>query len=433
MRKARQTLPRLFLLSIASACFVVAQKPSATYKLISVQVTGSERYTEKEILPASGLQLGQDVGEADFKEAARRLGDSGFFTNVAYSYSYSPAGAKLEFQLTDADPSTLVPVHFENFVWFTDAELLHQLQLRAPLFKDQLPIGGGLADGVEAALQDILDEKRIPARVDYLRESPPEGEKITGIAYSAEAMDIHIRNVEFPGATPDLRPGLEAAARRLAGARYMRSPLAQVAQVDYLPVCLKHGYLKASFALSDARVVNQQGGDVEVDAIIPVAPGKVYSTSGVGWKGNSVVKTEDLQALLHLPLGQPADAVQLVTDLENATKLYRKRGYMAAKITPRSLLDDDKSTVRYEFQVVEGDQFKMGDLDILGLDSQATAHLQAEWKLRPGDPYDGEYPQRFLDQTAQFLPRGVPWNASIHEAVNEDDKTVDVTLRFTAR
>lgn len=422
------------ILPLTVGTFVTAaQKPSAAYKLLSVKVTGSERYTDKEILPASGLQLGQSVGEADFKEAVRRLGDSGFFTNVAYSFSYSPAGAKLELQLIDADPSTLVPVHFENFVWFSDAELLHQLQLRVPLFKDQLPIGSGLADTVEAALQDIVDQKKIPARVDYLRESPPEGEKLTGIAYSVEAIDIHIRNVEFPGATPELLPGLESAARRLAGARYMRSPLAQVALVDYLPVCLKHGYLKASFSPLDARVIKQDGGDVEVDAIIPLAPGKVYSTSGVDWKGNSIVKSEDLQALLHLPQGKPADAVQLVTDLENATRLYRKLGYMVAKITPQPLLDDDKSTVRYEFLVAEGDQFKMGELDILGLDSQATAHLQAQWKLRPGEPYNGEYAKLFLDQTAQFLPRGVPWDASVHEAVNESDKTVDVSLRFTAR
>jgi len=438
MKQTVKALLGLLLLLIVGAA--AAQKPAgtraapvATYKLISLKVTGSERYTEKEILPASGLELGQNVGESDFKEAVRRLGDSGLFSNVAYSYSFSPAGTKLELQLADADPSTLVPTHFENFVWFTDAELLHQLQLRVPLFKEQLPIGGALTDRVEAALQDILDEKKIPARVDYLRESPPEGEKLTGIAYSVEAMDIHIRNVEFPGATPDLLPALQAVARRLAGARYMRSPLAKVAEVDFLPVCLQRGYLKASFATWEARVVSQQNGDVEVDAIVPVTPEKVYSTSGVEWKGNSVVKSEELQKLMHLPVGQPADAVQLESDLEKANKLYRTRGYMVARITPKPLLDDEKSTVHYDLYVIEGDQFKMGELDIVGLDSQAKAHLEAEWKLQPGDPYNGEYPKQFLDQATQLLPRGVPWNVSYHEAVNESDKTVDITLRFRAQ
>jgi outer membrane translocation and assembly module TamA len=106
---------------------------------------------------------------------------------------------------------------------------------------------------------------------------------------------------------------------------------------------------------------------------------------------------------------------------------------MTARITPKPLLDDDKSTVHYDLYVIEGDQFKMGELEFVGLDSQAKAHLQAAWKLGEGDPYDGEYPKQFLDETSRLLPRGVPWGISVHEAVNEKDKTVDVTLRFTPK
>lgn len=419
--------------SVSAAQRPPKSAPVASYQLLAVKVTGTQRYTEKEILPASGLQLGEKVGEADFKEAVRRLGDSGFFTDVSYTYSYSPAGAKLELQLADAPSDTLVPAHFENFVWFSDEDLLRELQKRVPLFKELLPVAGSMADSVEAALQALLDEKRIPARVDYLRESPQDGGKLIGIAYSAEAVEIRIRNVEFPGATPDLLPGLQTVARRLAGAPYRRSSLVQIADVDFLPICLKHGYLKASFASSSAKVASQENQEIEVNAIVPITPGKVYSTSGVEWSGNAALKTPELQALLHLPTGKPADAVQLNTDLENAVKLYHARGYMEARISPRPLLDEDKSTVHYDLLVAEGDQFKMGDLEIIGLDSQAKAHLLAIWKLQAGDPYNGEYAKTFLEQTRQMLPREVPWAVAIHEAVNNQDKTVDVTLRFTAR
>lgn len=438
MTKNWKVIPAVLLLLGANAA---AQKsisgskasPTTTYKLIALKAAGTQRYTEKEILPASGLALGQNVAEADFKEAARRLGDTGMFTDVGYSFSYSPAGMKVEFQFADADPSTMVPAHFENFVWFTDEQLITEIQRRVPLFRQMLPLGGVLADRVEEALQGILDEMKIPARVDYLRESPQEGEKIIGIAYSVEAIEIRIRNVEFPGATPDQLPALQAAARKLSGARYMRSPLARVAEVDFLPVCLKRGYLKASFGNFDARVVSQSGGEVEVDAILPVTPGQVYATSGVDWKGNSAVAVESLQGLIHLPPGKPADAVQLVSDLENVTKLYHSRGYMTARVTPKPLLDDKKSTVHYDLDVLEGDQFKMGELEIIGLDSQAKAQLETAWKLREGDPYNGEYPQQFVDETTRMLPRGVAWNVTIHEAVNEKDKTVDITVRFAAR
>ncbi len=416
----------------------VAQKPSTggklssvnAAKLIALKVTGTVRYTDKEILAASGLQMGQPAADGDFKEAVRRLGNSGLFSNIVYSYTSSGADVKLELQLTDIDASKLVPAHFENLVWFTDAELLAQLRRRVPLFQGQVPLAGDLADRIEEALQAILDEKQIPGRVDYLRESPLEGGKLIGTSYSVEELEIRIGNVEFRGAGPDLLPGLQAASRRLMGAPYVRTSLAKIATVDYLPVCLKSGYLKASFADADARIVSQGTGEVEVAAIFPLTPGKVYSTSGVVWKGNSVLKAEELQGLLHLPLGQPADAVRLLGDVETVGKLYRSRGYMTVQVKPEAQFDDEHGAVHYDLNVIEGDLYKMGELEIAGLDTQSTVRMRAAWTLREDQPYNADYPRKFLEDTRQLVPRGVPWNISIHESLDAKDKTVDVEIRF---
>jgi len=425
----------LFLSLLVSAAAAQKQSTSkassvSVYKLIALKVTGTTRYTDKEILAASGLQLGQDAADGDFKEAVQRLGESGLFSDLAYSYSSSGAGTKLELQMTDVDKDKLVPANFENFPWFTDAELLGELQRLVPLFKGEVPLTGKLPDRIEEALQAILDRNKIPARVDYLRETTQEFEKLIGISYSVEALDIRIRNVEFLGAPSVLLPGLQVVARRLAGAPYRRTSLAKVAEVDFLPVCLKGGYLRASFAKTDARVVSQASGEVDVDAIFPVTPGKVYAASGVAWKGNSAVKVEELQGLLHLPAGQPADAVHLLRDIENVGKVYRSRGYMMVQIKPDAQFDDEKSTVHYSLNVVEGDLYKMGELEIVGLDTQATAGMRAAWTLREGQTYNADYLKKFLDDTGQLLPRGVHWVVTTHETPNSKDKTVDVEIRF---
>jgi len=420
--------------------FAVAQKVAGNGKptavssnLVALKVTGTDRYTEKEILAAGGLELGRSAGEADFKEAVQRLGDTGLFTDVAYSYSYSPAGTKLELQLVDTDKSKLVPAHYENFVWFTDAELTSEIQRRVPLFKLLLPLSGSLPDQVSEALQAILGARHLPGRVDYLRENKQGAEELTGIAYRVEETSFPIHDVEFPGAGPDQVPPLKVAARKLIGAEYVRSSLAIVARVDYLPVYLQRGYLKAAFAPPDARVVTQTSTEVQVDAIFPVTPGKIYSTFGVVWKGNVALPVEPLQSLLHLPIGQAADAVRLAADLENVQRLYHTKGYMAARIEAEPLLDDAASAVHYDLNVVEGGLFQMGELEIVGLDSQAKARLQNAWTLREGQPYNSDYPKEFLKNAFHLLPHGEQWAADIREAVNAKDKTVDVTLRFTAR
>jgi outer membrane protein insertion porin family len=415
----------------------VGKASAAPYKLIALKVTGTARYTDTEILAASGLQMGQNAADGDFKEAVQRLGDSGLFSNVVYSYSSSSAGVRLELQLADADKNKLVPAQFENFVWFTDDELHTALQRSVPLFKQLLPLTGNLTERVSEALQALLTAKQFTGRVDFLRNAEESSDTLNAIVYRVEEVTIRIRNIEFPGASPDQTALLTKAGRRLTGAEYLRSSLAAVAKFDLLPVYLQRGYLKAAFGPSDARVVPQPpaadaqaASELQVDAIVPVTPGRIYATSSVDWKGNSAIAISEVAPLIHMPAGQPADAVRLLRDLESVGKLYRSRGYMTVQVKPDAQFDDEKSTVHYDLNIVEGDLYKMGELEIAGLDTQAKARMQAAWHLREGQPYNADYPKKFVDDTEQLLPRAVRWAVSIHESLDAKDKTVDVEIRF---
>ena len=410
------------------------------FKLIALKATGTARYTDKEILAASGLQIGQNAADGDFKEAVQRLGDSGLFSNVVYSYSSSSAGVRLELQLADADKNKLVPAQFENFVWFTDDELHTALQRSVPLFKQLLPLTGNLTERVSEALQALLTAKQFTGRVDFLRNAEESSDTLNAIVYRVEEVTIRIRNIEFPGASPDQTALLTKAGRRLTGAEYLRSSLAAVAKFDLLPVYLQRGYLKAAFGPSDARVVPQTpeadaqaASELQVDAIVPVTPGRIYATSSVDWKGNSAIAISEVAPLIHMPAGQPADAVRLLRDLESVDKLYRSRGYMTVQVKPDAQFDDEKSTVHYDLNIVEGDLYRMGELEIAGLDTQAKARMQAAWHLREGQPYNADYPKKFVDETEQLLPRAVRWAVSIHESRDAKDKTVDVEIRFKAQ
>lgn len=411
---------------------------STPHRLLALKVTGSTRYTDLEILAASGLQLGQDAAEGDFEEAAQRLGKSGLFSEVVYSFSYSDAGVKLEFHLTDNDKIKLVPARFENFVWFTDAELLAALQQRVPLFKQLLPVSGRLADEVTEALQALLNEKHLPGRVDFLREAKQDGGELSGIVYRVEEVRIRIRNVEFPGAAPEQCAFLANAARRLSGAEYFRSKLGAIARFDLLPLYLQRGYLKAAFGPSDAHVVTESvpeaasrfQDEIEVDVSLPVTPSKVYSVSGVTWKGNAAVTTEEASHFFHLAAGRPADAVRLADDAESLIKLYRSRGYMTAQIKPEALFADEKGTVHYDMNIAEGDLYRMGELEILGVDTSSKDRLREAWKLREGEPYNADYTRKFLEDAPRFLPKGFQFSVKVNEELEAKDKTVDVTIHF---
>jgi len=440
------TKPKILwpLLLALAALPLVAQKrtppkqAATTFKLISLKVEGTSRYTDKEILAASGLHIGQTVAEADFKEAAQRVVDSGVFSDVSYSFSYTDAGAKLDMQLTDIEPSKLVPARFENFVWFTDAELLAVLQQRVPMYKELVPVAGRLAEQIKQSLQDLLSESKYPGRVESMHEGTMEGDHIVGVVFQVMDVSIQIRDVEFPGATPELAALLAKPAQKLDGVDYLRSRVAIVAKFDFLPVFQQRGFLKAAFGSPTARVLphsasdttESAANDIQVTAIVPVTPGKQYLVSDVTWKGNSALTMLEAAPLFHLTPGKPADAVRVDSDAETLLKLYRSRGYMAAKFKPEAQFNDDKATVHYDLTVEEGDQYRMGELEILGLDSASTARVQEAWKLPEGQPYNADYTHKFLNEVPRLLPPGARYSTKINEQTDAKTKTVDLTIQF---
>ena len=190
------------MLACASLLSAQTRKPSAppsSSKLISINVTGSSRYTPEQIIAATGLQPGQNVSEDDFKSVTRHLGETGAFSDVAYSFQFGPEGMKLALQVTDSNP--FVPVRFENIVWLSDQELFEKLRTRVPLFQGQLPVTGDLADEVSEALQVLAIELKLRGRVDYLRAGPEDG-PMEAFEFSLTGQPIIVRKIDFSGASP---------------------------------------------------------------------------------------------------------------------------------------------------------------------------------------------------------------------------------------
>jgi outer membrane protein assembly factor BamA len=227
-------------------------QPPVSYKLIAVKVTGSKRFTQQDVAAASGLPIGTIAHEEDFKKAARQLGETGAFGDITYTYSYSSAGTKLEFHVTDADK--FVPARFADFVWFTDEELLHKLHDRIPLFNGELPANGRLPDQVSDVLQAMLVENGIPGRVEYARTNGKD-ERLESFAYNVTGVSIRIHHAEFPGAGAGELPLLQAAAEKLFDREYSRDYMNNFIEHDLLPVYHGQGYLKASCASARPKVI----------------------------------------------------------------------------------------------------------------------------------------------------------------------------------
>ena len=441
-------LPRLFArallasLLLAVFCVVAAQAQTApkptSYKLIAVDVTGSKRFTPQQVAAASGLPMGTVAQEEDFKKAARQLGESGAFGNIAYTYTYSSAGTKLTFQVTDADK--FVPAHFIDFVWFKDQELLQRLRERIPLFGGELPISGRLPDQVSDVLQALLVENGIPGNVQYLRTSDKNGQ-LESIDYSVYGISIRIHQFEFDGAGAGELPLLQAAAEKLDNREYSHPLLSSFVDRTLLPVYHEHGYLKASCATPQPKVVKPSASESSdnkqaltfVDIIFPVTPGIQYKLTRWDWSGNKEIPTETLQPFINAKAGQMANTVKFEENLRSIQELYGSRGYILASVRVNAEFDDTEGSVIFHIKVDEGSLFHMGELEFRGIDNTLTARLREAWKLRPGDVYDSTYLKQFLPQARKLLPANLDWEVTPHVTALAREKTVDVDLEYMAK
>ena len=245
--------------------------PQSARKLIEIKTSGTQRYGHDEIVAASGLRIGDSVTDDDFKKAAQRLGETGVFSDVAYGFSYSPLGTKLDLQLADAQK--FVPVRFENFVWFTDEELGKELRNRVPLFRGEVPVAGTLLELLNDALQALLLEKNLPGRVDYMRMAPMDGGDIQALNFTVQDVKITIQGVKFLGPASGEETLLVEASKKLLGTDYVRDQVVGFGEKEWLPVYLQRGYLKAHFGDAVPQVTHQEGTSTVVELSVPVQPG----------------------------------------------------------------------------------------------------------------------------------------------------------------
>src|SRR5437763_12745330 len=99
-------------------CAFTQQTSPNKFRLASVRATGSQRYSQAEIVAASGLVLNTEVTQQEMQRAANRLGTSGGFSAV--HYQYLPAGARGReatgaLQLTHTPP--VGPLAYANLGW----------------------------------------------------------------------------------------------------------------------------------------------------------------------------------------------------------------------------------------------------------------------------------------------------------------------------
>ncbi|HKW56497.1 MAG TPA: POTRA domain-containing protein [Candidatus Acidoferrum sp.] len=162
----------IFLATVSSLCATGSPRQSAAStdsKIGSIHVTGLKTLTSEQAIAATGLKPGQAFDVQQLNRVAERLGKSGAFSDLTYTYVSQGGLVTVDFKVQEAK---LRPCHFDNFVWLPGAEIDARLKRELPLYNGMAPETGEMADEVSRVLEQLSKEKGVSVRVTWRVEEP---------------------------------------------------------------------------------------------------------------------------------------------------------------------------------------------------------------------------------------------------------------------
>jgi outer membrane protein assembly factor BamA len=411
-----------WLLLPSAAC---AQSNAVT-KIGAIHVQGEKMFSEEQIVAATGLRTGQAFDRQKLDDATAKLGRSGAFQEV--NYSYAPAGGAMAIQFT-VQEGRLRGCHFDNFVWLSDEEITRGLQLALPLYIGRIPETGEMLDDIPPILEKLSMNKGVAVQVTRRIQQSRIGDPDWSHLYAASGVAVKVQSLRFVGAQTINPTDLEKEAAALVGREYSAFQSGLFAGATIIPFYRERGYLRAKVDASGVEVVSHAEGSREyaVRVIYTVMEGAVYRWTPVAWKGNQALASTALDALTGMKADDLANGKKIDEGWAAVHTAYGKNGYIDAGLQPEPVFDEEKQRVQYQATVTEGPQYHMGQFVLLGVPPGLQERLGSRWKLKAGDAFDASYPMEFV--TKEVFPALHGAKVRTVAAPNREQHVVDITLK----
>ncbi len=420
---------------ILMACFSLQlfaqqdQDPAAN--LTAITATGSARFSSDQIAAMSGLGITETVHRADFQRAADRLAALGCFSNVRYTFTSKGNAVQVAFEVADA-PS--VSADFDNFPWLDDQEIQQALKKSISLYDGTLPLQGTLLDGVSQVLQKLLAEHHIRGSLQFqLIAAPDSDDQMMRIRLDSPAMKIG--SIEFGDSLAQNDVHIRERLSDIVGKPYSRYDIEVFNLERVRPLYWQNAHLHVRFGTPQVRFSGDPNRPLPESLTIfdPIDPGPSFTWGGATWTGNSVLAVAELNGMVELQPGQPADGMKIAAGWESVRAAYGRRGFLDVRVDPAEDFDMTQNRASYRVRITEGPQYRMGELVLTGVSLAAERRIRAAWKMDKGSIFDRAYFDAFVATGIKQALNGLPVHIEkIGQFLRTDPRTatVDVLLDF---
>jgi outer membrane protein assembly factor BamA len=433
MTRLTNHLLTLLFIFAAAAGLAVAQDARV---ISGIEFEGLKQIPADEALATSGLKTNQPFKVEEVDAAAQRLLDSGIFKQIGYRTRTVGNKVTITFQVEEASGGES-PVMFDNFIWFTEEQLMEAVRQEVPLFAGRAPNVGKMPEAITRALQQLLAEQKIDGKVEYLASQDLSGRMLAHL-FSVTGVKMPVCTLHFPGAKNLTEAKLAGIAKELSDNDYSSELVRGFAGMKLVAAYREVGQLRAKFATPVAKPdPTCKNG---VDVTLPVDEGLIYSWGATEWSGVNALTSDQLNAALGTKQDEVANGLKFDRGLIDVMKAYGRQGYLEMRARPVAEFDDSARKVTYKIEVREGPQYRMGGLLFKGLTERDARALRDSWRMKRGEIFDQGYLEEFFKRdVGSAMQRLVierrdagkpPPQINSKLTPNKGTLTVDVTLEL---
>jgi outer membrane protein insertion porin family len=375
-----------------------------------------------------------------------RLWATGFLANLSieatdYTFANGVTGKLVTYHMEERQRVKIVS--YDGTSEIDRAAIDEQLRARGIEIRLDSFVDDGMIRRVETVLRDMMAEKGFTdAEVSHKVTEMAGGPKLVNVTFQiGEGPKIKIRDVDFVGnvaksdgtlrrkmknnKTPGFFGFITRGGTYKPGLFEMDADLIQAYYRD-------EGYVQAQVGQPEIKVLEESvDGDTRwVQLVIPVTEGERFRVGSFSIDGNKVVRTEALEPIFEVAVGEWYSESSVREGLVKAQELYGAGGYMEFTGFPDIVPIDDGSglvpdaiaappsgdppTVDVTMRLQEGEQYLVNRMTFVGNTTTRDNVIRREMRLIEGSMFNTEalkYSIRRINQLGYFEP------------LNEEDQT----------
>ena len=376
---------------------------------IDIQFLGPDVVDENRILANMKLRQGSPFRREDQREDVINLRERRIVELVDIVPEVS--GDAVDVKVILMTTGTLRAIRFQGNQRFDNRELSGKVKAKIGQPLDEETLLEGKFDVEELYREKGFSDVSVTYRTAVEKETG-----LTEVIYSVvEGQSNKLRKILFQGNTAisskELRKLMTTKQRGIWSWITGKARIDNFVLEDDMALIARdlqnRGYLDARVTAQELRRVAE--GSDQVDLVLHIHEGPIYTIAEVGLEGNSAFSDADLASEVKTLSGQNYSAERIQKDAQRLEDYYGRQGYADARVTTRIASAGDRR-VSISHHIREGQISYIRKINLSGMEYTRDEVIRRELLVEPGQVFNTvklRQSRQILENTRLFEPGSI--------------------------